>query len=192
MRDYLSGLQRSLNAVLDFPGTLMLHGEPAGNPWRVPILDMVPAGVQIQSEVELLCVMWALVVMLKPALVIETGSHVGAMTRALGQAVALNDFGKVLSAEVDGSLVERARKFCSGLPVEIQHGPALNLPIEQADVLFLDSSYESRKQELRRVRPGAIAIVHDTVREPQMAAEVAKYARRIEFQTARGFTIVQK
>lgn len=140
----------------------------------------------------MLVLMWALVLMLKPQLVIETGSDSGVMTRALGCAVQANGFGCVLSAEVNPELAVRAAALCLGLPVEVRNVPALELPIEEADLLFIDSSYESRKQELARiVKPGAIAVLHDTVREPSMRAEAEKYRRTIHIVNPRGCAIIQ-
>ena len=192
--DYLARLGESLKAALSFSEIRELHGAP-GNPWRVPVLDARTPRPQgpVHSEVEMLCLMWAFVIMLKPKLVIETGSDSGVMTRALGGACQANGFGRVLSAEVNADLVDAARRLCWGLPVDIHHGPALDLPIEQADLLFVDSSYESRQAELRRVRPGAVAVVHDTTRETGLGQHVAEtYPRHIRVVTPRGFMVVQK
>ncbi len=190
--DYLARLVGSLQTALDFPGVRELHGA-LGNPWRVPVVDAPRAHGPIQSEVEILAFMWALVVMTKPALVIETGTDAGVMTRALGAACMANGFGQVLSAEVNPDLAARAREFCRGLPVHIHQGPALDLPIEKAHLLFIDSSYESRQAELARVSPGAIAVVHDTTREAELGLHVEQtYPRWIRVITPRGFMVVQK
>ncbi len=160
--------------------------------------EVLPPGVvnprgPIQSEIEMLVLMWALVVMLKPQLVLETGTDSGVMARALGQACQANGFGRVVSAETNGDLVESARKLCAGLPVSIHHGPALDLPIRRADLLYLDSSYESRLEELARVRRGAVAVVHDTAREVDFGQQARDMCRRhIQVVTPRGFTIIQK
>lgn len=191
MHQHLTELVSSLHAVLHFDEVAPLH-PGNGNPWHIPLVSAPRVNGNIQSEVEMLVLLWALVIMLKPKLVIETGTDAGVMTRALGCAVKANGFGCVLSAEVDASLAEQARAFCQGLPVQIITGPALNLPIEDADLLFLDSSYESRKQELAKIcKPHAIAVLHDTVREPSMGEEAHKYSRSIHVVTPRGFAIIQ-
>ena len=190
--DYLKTLQDSLAASLEFDDVLPLHG-PVENPWSIGVVEGVynPNG-RTHSEIEMVCFMWGLTLMLKPQLVIETGSNIGVMTKALGLAVKANGFGRVLSAETEEDFVKFARTRCYGLPVTIHHGPALDLKIEEADLLFVDSSYESRKVEITRARPGAVVVVHDTNREAEIGNEVRKYARRIEVVTPRGFTIIQK
>jgi predicted O-methyltransferase YrrM len=189
---YLARIQDSLGAALDFPGVAQLRAFP-DSPWRVPVVNTRRPRGPMQSESEMLVLMWALTLMLKPKLAIETGADSGVMTRALGAACQANGFGRVLSAEVEPSLAKAARKLCAGLPVEIHCGPALDLPIEEADLLFLDSSYASRLAELGRVRPGAVAVVHDTARELEFGQKVRSLcARHIEGVTPRGFTIIQK
>ncbi len=187
---YLLRLIESLFGALDFPeGTRRLHGL-RDCPWRVPVVGGYRSRV---SEVEMLLLMWSLVVMIKPQLVIETGTDSGIMARALGLACRANGGGRVLSAEIDARLVKHARELVRGLRVKVFCKPALELPIEDADLLFLDSSYESRLAELGRIKPGAVAVVHDTSREPEFGARVrASHPRHIAVDTPRGFTIVQK
>jgi len=190
--DYLKTLRDSLEGSLDFDEVLPLHG-PTENPWSIGVVEGIyNKNGRTHSEIEMVCFMWGLTLMLKPQLVIETGTNIGVLTKALGLAVQANGFGKVLSAEIDKTFVEFARKRCEGLPVTIHHGPALDLKIEDADLLFVDSSYESRKVEMGRAKPGAVVVVHDTTREEDVRNETRKYARRIEVVTPRGFTIIQK
>lgn len=182
-------LWESARRALDFQGF-----EQLGNTaWWLPLWPgrPLPGGV-IHSEAEACAFLWALAVVLKPELAVETGAHVGGATRALGCAVAFNGYGRVVSCDVDPECVARAQQLCAGLPVEVRCCPALELPeLEAADLLFIDSSYESRAEELKRLKPGAIAVVHDTVLEQKVADAVAGYLRRINIWTPRGFAIIQ-
>jgi predicted O-methyltransferase YrrM len=177
--------------MIDFEALGPLHDAPDAL-WSVPLINAVPRpNGPTQSEIEILLLMWALVLMLKPLLVIETGTDTGAMARALGCAVQANGAGEVITAEVNAELIDHARALCAGLPVQVHHGPALDLPIERADLLFIDSSYESRRQELARVKPGAVAVLHDICHEPSIGLEALKYPQRIRVFNPRGFAIIQ-
>jgi predicted O-methyltransferase YrrM len=89
----------------------------------------------------------ALVRALQPGLVVETGSCRGHTSLLVGQALAANGHGKLISFEPRLSLVRRATRRCRGLPVEFVHGtvedwrPSLSATI---DFAYIDSSYADR------------------------------------------------
>jgi len=166
------------------------------NPWHLGVLnnlDLPNPEEKIQSELELLAHMFTMVVQLKPMLVVETGCHIGLMARALGAGCWTNGFGKVVASDIDSRMVECAQQLCARFPVEIRHCPALALPeLSEADLVFIDSSYESRSQEITKVKPGAVYVYHDSYVEPHIKLDMRNEEFRVHLDSPRGFSIVRK
>jgi len=113
------------------------------------------------SELELQELCFALVRMLKPDLVVETGCYMGAMTLWLGLAVSAR--GRLVSCDTDRDRVVEARIRTRHLPVEVHHCRGADLPeLRQADFVFCDSDYRCRAEEIELAKPGAVILVHDT------------------------------
>ena len=172
------------------------HTADFPNPWHIGVLD--PATYPepyhlIQSELELLVFMFALVLELKPRLVVETGTNIGLMARTLGWACWVNNFGRVVTCDTDQRMCEFATTLCAGLPVQIWNLPALELPeLREADLVFIDSSYESRSAEIHLVKPGAVYIYHDSYAEPWIRPEMMHEKYKVHLDSPRGFSIVRK
>jgi predicted O-methyltransferase YrrM len=108
-----------------------------------------------------------LVCALEPELVVETGSFLGFGTYALGWALERNCHGRLVSCDVVEEYVIRSRQHCSGLgaPIEVRLARGIDLPeLREADLVFVDSAYADRKEEVLATKPGAIVVVHDTLR----------------------------
>lgn len=149
------------------------------------------------AEVEMQGLLYALVRMLKPALVVETGTYLGYSTRALGRACQENGQGRVVSCDPNPEYVSAARIRCSGLPVEIHCCPSAELPeFEQADFIFSDSDYGFRPAELASAKRGAIVVVHDTrISYDSTMPPLEGLVRQLgglAFATYRGFGLVVK
>lgn len=164
------------------------------NPWHIGLLD--PAkypdqGHLIQGELELLAHMYTMVLELKPRLVFESGTNIGLMARALGAGCWTNGFGKVVTCDIDPRMVHYARELCQGLPVEVVDGPALNMKeLSTADLVFIDSSNESRITEVTMLKKGATFVMHDTYAEQWMRVYAENATTSIvHMDGPRGFTI---
>ena len=166
------------------------------NPWHVGTMDSATYPVPhelIQGELEMLAHMFTMVVQLKPKLVVETGTNVGLMARALGSGCWVNGFGRVVTSDTDQRMVDYAKKVCAGFPVEIRCCPSLELPeLREADLVFVDSSYESRSQEIHLVKPGAVYVYHDSYAEPWVRPEMDGEPFKVHLDSPRGFSIVRK
>lgn len=169
-----------------------MHGKGTVMPQVLPVYGM-------SGEVELADLFYAFLRLLRPPLVVECGSHLGFTTWALGKAAKTYD-GQVVSCEVSPTYAETARKRCEGLPVTILQTSVLDENfivqyVEKADFIFLDSDENTRIPTLRRVKSGAIAVIHDTKNEPELLGGLAitQTESRIDFtETHRGFTLLRK
>lgn len=120
------------------------------------------------TEVEMCDLLYGLVRFLKPALIVETGSHMGHGTMALALAVRDNGLGRIVSCEIDKNFLEKSEQRMRGCElVEFSHTHSRDLPeMKTADFVFSDSSYESRVLEYSLVKPGCFFVVHDTSEPP--------------------------
>lgn len=144
------------------------------------------------SELELWEFLYGLVRVLKPAIVFESGCHLGYATRAIGLAVKENGFGNVFSCDTEENMVRQTRKRVEGLPVTVYSKPALECrELLFCDFLFCDSSYESRMAELAKLKEGAVAVVHDTWQEKQLREVTDLFRSVIHFDTPRGFSMLK-
>lgn len=161
------------------------------NPWHLG--TVAPHVELIQSELELLSFMFSFVVQLKPRLVVETGTNIGLMARALGAGCWTNGFGQVVTAETDEKLHEFAKNLCKGFPVDLRLCPALELPeLKTADLVFIDSSYESRSLEHKLIKSGAVYVYHDSYAEPWVRPELDYELFKVHLDSPRGLSIVRK
>jgi predicted O-methyltransferase YrrM len=134
-----------------------------------PRVDLWSAPDCMSSECEVTEFLYALVRLLKPAIVVETGCFLGATSVAIGRALKINRHGRLLTCDLDAALVAQVRKVVSGLglAVEVRHCASMTLiaKVPQVDLAFVDSG-ANRVQEIRSLAPrisrfGIIAL-HDT------------------------------
>lgn len=170
-----------------------MSGDGVRREWLCPIYG-------ISAEMELIDFLYFLVRLLKPELVVECGSHVGLSSYALGRAVQDNRHGEVITSDINAEYVRRAKDRCTGLPVDVRHCSSFELPIEDADFLFIDFGDPcspqpdiARLEALKMAKPGALVTVHDTRHEPHLGEEIEKTEKQfINFRTWRGFSLIQK
>ena len=178
------------------PRSFDVDGKPFPNPWHIGTIhrDLYPdPDALMQGELELLVFLFGLVVQIKPMLIFESGTNVGLSTRALAAGCWTNGFGEVVSAEVDPRYVEFARNLCAGYPAEIQQKPALECSaLRAADLVFIDSSYESRSEEHKLIKSGAVFVYHDSYAEPWVRPEIAHEEFKVHLDSPRGFSIARK
>lgn len=123
------------------------------------------------SEVELRVLLTALMYMLKPKIVVETGCFLGRATVALAIGLGRNDPpGQLVTCDVDADMVEATRERLERELGSVRHGDVevLNCrgdkvpELPEADFIFCDSDYRCRAREIELAKPGAIVLVHDT------------------------------
>ena len=162
----------------------------------------------MSSEIEILDMLTALVWMLKPEVIVETGCYDGHGTEALLNGAKKNGFGFVYTCDIDhcrtvNTLARLGEKEftvsvaqCTGVELIAQLGTI--------DFAFLDSggTPSVRGDELRAVvpklSPWGVVAVHDTGEtHPDLREEIEKVANelnldRVMFDTPRGFTILRR
>jgi predicted O-methyltransferase YrrM len=115
------------------------------------------------SEFDMHKLLYALVRMVKPVLVVETGTYKGHGAQALARGCHENGFGRVITCDTETLRDLEASWRCASLPVEFRHCRGIDLPeLPTADFVFCDSDYASRPAEIAACRRGAVIVVHDT------------------------------
>ncbi|HYM79257.1 MAG TPA: class I SAM-dependent methyltransferase [Candidatus Dormibacteraeota bacterium] len=128
------------------------------------------------TEVEVLQFLYALIRMLKPATIIETGTYLGYGTAHLALAAAHNDLGCVHTAEPKRELALSAENLFKRLDlsdrVRMFVGPGIEMMrsadwgLGSVDFAFLDSDCGTRIEEMTALLPhlheGSVVAVHDT------------------------------
>jgi predicted O-methyltransferase YrrM len=133
----------------------------------------------------------------QPELAVETGAAFGDTTVAIGEALAMNAHGRLVSLEVDGDRAEFARARCVGLSAEVFEVDSLDWnPPGPIGFAWFDSLPELRVPEFMRYRPfmepGTIVGFHDCApHRPVLRAELFAlmgegYIRGIMPRTPRG------
>lgn len=125
------------------------------------------------SEREVSRFLAALVDLLHPEYVLETGSYLGHTSQAIGEALFKQGYGHLDSIEIDEDDAERARMTCFGLPVTIHTCDSRAFVSDHRyDLMFFDSSIGDREAEMRRFRNYAsnrcVWVLHDS-RNPNLA-----------------------
>jgi predicted O-methyltransferase YrrM len=175
-----------------------------------PTPELWSAWDNMATEVEVLEFLCALVYMLKPQIIVETGCYHGHGTEQLIRGCMMNHFGTVYTCDMDVSCVMKTHdrinstapfmsvmiKQCSG--IELIEG--ISKPI---DFAFLDSGGdEVRCHELKviypKLSPGAIVAIHDTgiqgfLREKYLPPLLRELGMQfVFFDTPRGITLCRK
>jgi predicted O-methyltransferase YrrM len=156
------------------------------------------------AEIEVLEMLHALVRLIKPDMVVETGTWRGYAAIAMGQALRSNGGGRLITLEIDPFACEAARERITeaGLSeiVSVENIASLAFaPAEPIDLLLLDSDVGLRAQEFRHFRPflreRALVVVHDTsplqpsVRAAVEELETAGELTPLLLRSARGLAI---
>ncbi|MDO8531196.1 MAG: class I SAM-dependent methyltransferase [Dehalococcoidia bacterium] len=156
------------------------------------------------AEVEALEVLAALVRALKPAFVLETGTHLGRSAAYIADALDRNRYGCMVSLEINSDYAAAARDLLAwhgllGLGIGqcdvLQVSSFEYIPPLPIDFLFSDSELGTRRHELERLRPWlaprAWVAVHDTLTHLSVIGDLAPlgWIERVDIPTPRGLTI---
>jgi len=123
------------------------------------------------AELESLEFIYALVRLVKPKNVLETGTWLGGGAVAVARALADNGRGKLVTLEIDPECCAfaRGRVKTYGLTERVNVIETKTLeykPDQEVDFLFLDSAIDIRGAEFRHfqphLRPGSLVVFHDT------------------------------
>lgn len=125
-------------------------------------------------EVEVVLFVASLVMMMRPALTIETGVGQGYMTRAIVEM--LNEDERLIAYESDDGW----RQAMWSLPFWTKNSERVTLStyrspgpwiLAEADLCVFDSDWEIRFGEIdfwqKYAKPGAVALIHDTAEQPE-------------------------
>ena len=122
------------------------------------------------AELSVLEFLYALVRMIKPENICETGSYFGLSTCALAQGLKDNGQGKIVSVEWEKQHVETTKKNLAKLGllsfVQMEHKSSLDyVPDRMFDFLYLDTECHLRFSELNlywnNLKLGGIIAIHD-------------------------------
>ena len=124
------------------------------------------------TEAEVLHFLYALVLMLKPDVVVETGTYLGYGTAHLALAVKNNGRGHVHTAEPDPNTIAKAWKLLERIKLSSYVSPFKGTGVElirslaAIDFAFLDSDCNTRIEEMIALYPSltdhSMIAVHDT------------------------------
>jgi predicted O-methyltransferase YrrM len=161
----------------------------------------------LSAEVEVLDFLKALVIALKPELVVETGTFSGLSTLRIAEGLQANGFGRVITCELDKKVYDAARQRfdASGLAawIDARNESSLDMKVDgRIDLLFCDSEGPLREQEVRRflpqVNPNGLILIHDAssslkiVREAALRLEAEGLLSVLLLPTPRGLVMAQK
>ena len=159
------------------------------------------------AEAEVLEFIQSLVMTIKPRLVVETGSFLGASTLWIAKGLKSNGFGKVISCEFDPVVFSKAKERIdlSGLAgwIDLRNESSLEMMIDGTiDIFFSDSDAPIRATEIRRflpqISPNGVILIHDSsshmkvVRQAAFELEEEGLLSCVFLPTPRGLVIAQK
>lgn len=171
------------------------------NPERWQMVDSV------STELEVIDFLKAVVLTMKPQLVVETGTFLGYSTIKMAEGLKANGFGRIITIEKDPEIFAKAKERidASGLGrwIEYRNESSLETQIEgMIDILFSDSKLAIREEEIRRllpqIDPRGLILIHDAssqykvVREFALRMEQERLISVVLLPTPRGLVIAQK
>ena len=123
------------------------------------------------TEVEVSEFLYSFVRMVKPDLILETGTHIGVSSTFMGLALKENKRGKLITFEIIPQHYENAPKLWAEVGVIEQVEGKLQDALQfdhfglTFDILFLDSEPQLRFNEFLKffdaLRPGGFILIHD-------------------------------
>ena len=159
------------------------------------------------AEVEVLEFLQSLVTTTKPKLVVETGTFMGISTLWMAEGLKQNGAGKIVTCEFDPVVCEKARERIeeSGLRkwIDLRNESSLEMKVNgPIDLLFTDSAFEIREQEVRyflpQMSPDGLILMHDasshlkTVRQAALKMEEEGLISVLLLPTPRGLVLAQR
>ncbi len=161
----------------------------------------------MSAELEIIDFLKQLVLTLKPALIVETGTFVAASAISMAEALEQNGFGKIVTCELDPLVYAKAKEkiAASGLGkyVDARNESSLTMNIQGTiDLFFSDSHLPIREEEIRKflpqISPNGLILMHDTSSHYKIAREAAFRLEQegllsvVLLPTPRGLMIAQK
>ena len=155
------------------------------------------------AENEVVELVSALVRVIQPEYVVETGTHVGRMAYGIGTALQRNGHGTLDTIEIDPVRADEAITRCAGLPVNVHLMSSLDfVPADLIGFAWFDSLLGLRCPEFLAYREhmerGTIVGFHDTgpqfglgFRASLSALSGKRLLRPIKFKTPRGVVIAE-
>ena len=125
---------------------------------------------EMSAEKEVLYFLTNIVELIKPTMVVETGTHLGISACAIGMGLSRNGIGRLFSFENNLDLAARASEAVARLHmqqiVRIIPDSSIHHPFtETIDLLFCDSDHDVRIQELElfwpNLTPQSVILFHD-------------------------------
>lgn len=159
------------------------------------------------AEAEVLEFLRTLVTTIKPELVVETGSFLGASTLWIAEGLRSNNLGKVISCELDPMVYAKAKEKISASDlspwIDLRNQSSLDLNINGTiDLFFSDSDLSVREQEVRyflpQINPNGIILMHDAnshrpiVRDAALRMQSEGLISAVFLPTPRGLIVAQK
>jgi Methyltransferase domain len=146
------------------------------------------------AELEMGEFLHGLVRMLKPDLVVETGTYRGMTAYTMALACQFNGLGRVVTCDpVRHSDMD---VFLENDYLTYIQGSSLDLPeLRLADLVFSDSLVPLRIEEYKLVKPGCVFVVHDTNNADDWTPKLQNWVRSeggLTFPCGRGFGILIK
>jgi predicted O-methyltransferase YrrM len=149
------------------PNDDMLERLPTNVPNAKDFLMFNSGGV----EVEVAEFLYAITRMVKPSLIVETGTHLGISSSFFALACDQNQKGEVWTCEVIPELLEQAKDLWETLGVStiinhhLQPSMDIDLGDRKIDLLLLDSEPQYRFDEFLKfwdyLIPGGLILIHD-------------------------------
>ena len=144
------------------------------------------------SEIEMTDFLYGLVRMLKPKLIVETGTYRGHAAMSMAEACLENSFGKVVSCDIENhNVFNPLPDLC-----DLRISSSLDLPeLRTADLVYSDSLVPLRPKEYELVKPGCVFVVHDTNNADDWTTKLKDWVHAnggLTFSAGRGFGILVK
>ncbi len=171
------------------------------NPERWHMLDAQSA------ELEVLDFLKSLILLLKPELIVETGTFIGHSALMMAEALETNGIGRIVTIEYDAAVFKKAKENIDASKlrrrIEYRNGSSLEQTIDGAiDILYSDSDVNIREQEVRKflpqIRPGGLVLIHDAsshfkvVRAAALRLEQEGLLSVVLLSSPRGLCMAQK
>jgi predicted O-methyltransferase YrrM len=159
------------------------------------------------AEVEVLDFLKSLILLLKPELIVETGTFIGHSALMMAEALEANGTGRIITIEYDPAVFKKAKEQidASNLKrrIECRNGSSLEQTIDgEIDILYSDSDVNIREQEVRKflpqIRPGGLVLIHDAsshfkvVRAAALQLEEEGLLSVVLLSSPRGLCVAQK
>jgi|GEM_PF-1485098 len=198
----IQSLPEQITSIID--KTILLNNAPESSipSAHCPKTHLYTMVDRISSETEVLLFLKSLVMLLKPSVILETGTYRGATTFAMAEGLRINKHGHIISLEKDSGLSDEISQKTTGYPITICNKSSLEyIPTTKIDLLFLDSTRSIRIEEFHHFRDSlhenSIIVWHDS--SPEHASvflgieELYKQGviDRVLLPTPRGLTIAR-